>query len=128
MLFSSCVNYTVISQAVTAIKLTTDPYDQFCCGHCTIQYPEAVVLHWPAKRTNTWCDQLRSTLRGEGYAFGAAAYPSPIPIDSCIFQNAIGLDPEIGGADPLDDDGNLRAPYTRPPKSGAYAVAQNGFV
>ena len=40
----------------------------------------------------------------------------------------MGLDPEIGGADALDNDGNLRAPYTRPPQSGVYAVAQDGFV
>lgn len=127
VLFSSCINYTVIPQATTAVKLTTDPYDQFCCGPCTIQYPQAVLLHWPAQRTNTWCDQIRSTLRKEGVAYGGANVPQPT-IDPNFYQNAMALDPEIGGADALDNDGNLRAPYTRPPQSGVYAVAQDGFV
>lgn len=127
VLFSSCINYTVIPEATTAVKLTTDPYGQFCCGPCTIQYPQAVLLHWPAQRTNTWCDQIRSTLRKEGVAYGGANYPQPT-IDPSFYQNAMGLDPEIGGADALDNAGNLRAPYTRPPQSGAYAVAQDGFV
>lgn len=125
--FSTCINYTVIPHATAAVKLTTDPYDQFCCGLCTIQYPQAVLFHWPAQRTNTWCDQIRSTLKKEGVAFGGANYPQP-EIDPSIYQNAMGLDPEIGGADAFDNDGNLRGPYTRPPRSGAYAVGQDGFV
>ena len=66
-------------------------------------------------------------MKKEGVAYGGANYPQP-EIDPSIYQNAMGLDPEIGGADALDNDGNLRGPYTRPPQSGAYAVAQDGFV
>ena len=86
-----------------------------------------MLYHWPAQRTNTWCDQIRSTLNKEGVAYGGANYPQST-IDSSIYQNAMDLDPEIGGTDALDDDGNLRAPYTHPPQSGAYAIAQDGFV
>ncbi len=86
-----------------------------------------MLYHWPARRTNTWCDQIRSTLKSEGVAYGGEGYPQPT-IDPSIYQNAMGLDPEIGGADALDNDGNLRAAYTRPPRSGAYAVAKDGFV
>ena len=73
---------------------------------CTIQYPQAVLYHWPAQRANTWCDHIRSTLRKEGYAFDGAALPRP-EIDPNIYQNAMGLDPEISGADARDNDGNL---------------------
>lgn len=127
VLVSTCINHTVIPHATAAVKLTTDPYDQFCCGLCTIQYPQAVLFHWPAQRTNTWCDQIRSTLKKEGVAYGGANYPQP-EIDPSIYQHAMGLDPEIDGADAFDNDGILRGPYTRPPQSGAYAVGQDGFV
>ena len=127
-LFSSCVNYTVVPEASTTIQITADPYAELCCGPCAIIYPQASILHWPVQRTNTWCDSVRSSLRKyETAAIGDENNPQPT-LDPSFFQDAMGLDPEIGGEDALDNDGNLRPPYTRPPHHGTYAVAQDGFV
>lgn len=127
-LFSSCINYTVIPEASTTVQITADPFAEFCCGPCAIIYPQASILHWPVQRTNTWCDKIQSSLRVyKSAAIGDENNPQPI-LDPTFFQNAMGLDPEIGGDDALDNDGNIRAPYTRPPDDGTYAVAKNGFV
>ena len=63
----------------------------------------------------------------KGYAFDGADLPQP-EIDPSIYQIAMGLEPETGGADVLDNDGNLQGPYTCPPQTGAHAVAQDGFI
>ena len=91
-------------------------------------YPQASILHWPVQRTNTWCDSIQSSLRiYKSAAIGDENYPQPT-LDPSFYQNALALDPEIGGNDALDSDGNMRAPYTRPPHNGTYAVAKDGFV
>lgn len=127
-LFSSCINYTIVPEASTTIQITADPFAELCCGPCAIIYPQASILHWPAQRTNTWCDSIRSSLKiYQSAAIGDENNPQPI-LDPSFFQNAMGLDPEIGGEDALDNDGNLRPTYTRPPDDGTYAVAQDGFV
>ena len=108
--------------------MTTNPFTQFYYSAYAIIYPQASILHWPVQRTNTWCDSIRSSLKiYKSAAIGDEDNPQPT-LDPTYFQNAMGLDPEIGGDDALDDDGNIRPPYTRPPHDGTYAVAQDGFV
>ena len=105
------------------------PLPSFCCGPCAILYPQASLLHWPVQHINTWCDSIRSSLKDTPKRRHLGMR---IPHSQCwippFFQKAMGLDPEIGGEDALDNDGNLRAPFTRPPHDGTYAVAQDGFV
>ena len=63
----------------------------------------------------------------ESAAIGDENNPQP-SLDPSFTESAIGLDPEIGGEDALDNNGNLRGPYTRPPHNGTYARATDGFV
>ena len=63
----------------------------------------------------------------EHAAIGDEDHPQP-SYDPSFTQNAKGLDPEIGPEDAVDNNGNLRGPYTRPPHNGTYAIATDGFV
>ena len=126
---------------VTVCKMTTDYFgpkrtyasgkSSACCGPCKFAYPEVQILHWPAKRTNTWCDTFRSALSAMSVsptgAYASVNYGAGQKVAPTNGFNKHDVLP-IPGWITNSQSGTFQAIHTRPPTNASYAIDDNGFV
>lgn len=99
-----------------------------CCGQCTIEYPEAIVYHWPMPGTNTWCDSIKtevSVCSQEHHLIYDRSVTTPAPIKTTYWGEPVQQIPFVLDLYSNDDEGHI---YMPTPTTGPYSVASNGFV